>query len=513
MSSATLPSGATLRGLAYANSSAYLGIRFAQPPVGDLRWRAPSPFAHARGKTYNATAFGLPCIQEVEPFSEDCLFLNVFAPRRASKLPILVYIHGGCFMADSTRNALFNGTHLVELAARGASGAVPVILVTIQYRLGVYGWLGGDALRDTSGATGNWGLMDQRLALRWVRENIGAFGGDPDRVTLFGHSAGAAAVSAHLVSPASTGLFSRAGVISGTMANWGSHSAEAAERNFEHALASVNCSTLACLLDVAATDPARLQRAARWSWKGRTPCRDGCSFAPVIDGVEQLDWPLAVARRATSLNVSFGRVPLLHGTTLDDGYGFVKNDNFFNLTNDATPPQCDSYVRGAWGAALSANLTSLYPPSSYKPWPPRDSLCFVAAARMETDFAYACTARQASRLSAAPVYRYLFSMHTPDGADAEWVPHGHDLPFVFQVDTDPTQATAPARALARTMLGYWTRFAASGDPAGGWPRFDQGEQLMRLDANVSTAAGWHDFECDTWDRAWPTIGECTPTPV
>ena len=132
---------------------------------------------------------------------------------------------------------------------------------------------------------------------------------------------------------------------------------------------------------------------------------------------------------------------------------------------------------------------------------------------METDFAYACTARQASRLSAAPVYRYLFSMHTPDGADAEWVPHGHDLPFVFQVDTDPTQATAPARALARTMLGYWTRFAATGDPAGGWPRFDQGEQLLRLDANVSTAAGWHDHVCDTWDRAWPRIGQCTPTPV
>ena len=114
----------------------------------------------------------------------------------------------------------------------------------------------GDANGSTrrgSGATGNWGLQDQRQALRWVRENIGAFGGDRDRVTLFGHSAGAAAVSAHLVSPASTGLFSRAGVLSGTMANWGSHSAEAAERNFEHALASVNCSTLACLLDVADT--------------------------------------------------------------------------------------------------------------------------------------------------------------------------------------------------------------------------------------------------------------------
>ena len=456
MSSATLPSGATLRGLSYANSSAYLGVRFAQPPVGDLRWRAPLPFAHARGKTYNATAFGLPCTQEVEPFSEDCLFLNVFAPRHAAKLPVLVYIHGGCFMADSTRNALFNGTHLVELAARGASGAVPVILVTIQYRLGVYGWLGGGALRDTSGATGNWGLMDQRLALRWVRDNIGAFGGDRDRVTLFGHSAGAAAVSAHLVSPASTGLFSRAGVISGTMANWGSHSAEAAERNYAHALASVNCTTLVCLLDVAEDDPARLQRAARWSWKGRTPCRDGCSFAPVIDGVEQLDWPLAVARRATSLNVSFGRVPLLHGTTLDDGYGFVKNDNFFNLTNDATPSQCDAYVRGAWGAALSANLTSLYPPSSYKPWPTtRDSLC-VAAARMETDFAYACTARQASRLSAAPVSLPPKPPDAPTLSGCARPRSAIRLPGRYRSD-----AGDGARAgLRRTMLGCWTRFAA-----------------------------------------------------
>ena len=230
----------------------------------------------------------------------------------------------------------------------------------------------------------------------------------------------------------------------------------------------------------------------------------------MIDGVEQLDWPLAVARRAPRLDVSFGRVPLLHGTTLDDGYGFVKNDNFFNLTNDATPPQCDAYVRGAWGAALSANLTSLYPPSSYKPWPTtRDSLCFVAAARMETDFAYACTARQASRLSAAPVYRYLFSMHTPDGADAEWVPHGHDLPFVFQVEPIE-QATAPAGARSDDAR-ILDAFAASGDPAAGGrastTASSDAARCQRIDGG-----GWHDHVV-TRGQGVARIGQCTPTPV
>ena len=312
-------------------------------------------------------------------------------------------------MADSTRNALFNGTHLVELAAGGASGAVPVILVTIQYRLGVYGWLGGDALRDKAGATGNWGLMDQRLALRWVRENIGAFGGDRDRVTLFGHSAGAAAVSAHLVSPASTGLFSRAGVISGTMASWGSHSAEAAE--LVQALASVNYGTLACLLDVA-EKTERLQRAAL-ELEGRTPCRPAPSPSSTASSSSIGRSPSRAARRgSTSPSVA------CRCCTGDARRWLrLRQERQLRLTNAATPPQCE-HAFAARGARPQRRLS---------PRPTHHSVAANQPTRCASSpplgwrrtLRARHTARQASRLSAAPVYRYLFSMHaggaTPSG--------------------------------------------------------------------------------------------------
>ena len=281
-----LPSGGSLRGVAQANSSAFLGVRFGEPPTGDSRWRPPVASPLLSGVTV-ADEIAPQCMQRAPPvvngtawpMSEDCLFLNIFTPLRAPPqpaqdlLPVLVYIHGGCYVGDGTANTLFNGTHFVELAAARVGGAEPSLLVTVAYRLGAYGFLGGEALRarnaaggasgDGANATGNWGLQDQRLALRWVRDTIASFGGDAARVTVprarselaisccpraqpaaqeidpshrislqvFGHSAGAGSVSAHLASPASVGLFARAGMLSGSMANWATHSAEAAEHS------------------------------------------------------------------------------------------------------------------------------------------------------------------------------------------------------------------------------------------------------------------------------------------
>ena len=463
-----LHSGGQLRGLARANSSAFLGIRFAQPPVGKLRWSPPVASPQLTAGIVNATALAPSCMQTTPPakntMSEDCLFLNVYTPQQQQQqlsqqqklLPVLLFIHGGCFVGDGTANPVFNGTHMVELAAAGVSGSEAVVVVTVAYRLNAYGFLGGEELRARNhddNSTGNWGVQDQRMAMRWVAQNIAAFGGDPARVTIFGHSAGAGSVSVHLVTPRSRGLFARAGIMSGSFTNWAAHSSAAAAANFRRLLEGVACKDLPCLLEAAEQRPADLAAFVAVGWTGVAPCRDGCAFAPQVDGVELPDWPLALAKQAamgvpagSNSAPAFGHVRILHGSTIDDGYAFVKADNFHNLTNDANAAACAAYREAAWGDAPGYDdgaLTAQYPLSAFAPRPNgnHDTADFIRAERMETDFAYACPARWASAYSAqataaaaaaehgggaadGTVFRYIFAQRTPDGADAEFVPHG-----------------------------------------------------------------------------------------
>lgn len=321
----------------------------------------------------------------------------------------------------------------------------------------------------------------------------------------------------------------------------------------------------------------RLANFTAQAWVGRAPCRDGCAFAPEVDGVHLPDWPMAMARRAAAgVNsvagaaagpsamgpvIALGRVPLLHGSTLDDGYAFVKQSNFFNLTNNGSAAACAGYREAAWGACAGGSTTErLYPRARLADVVPpnrfatnntnNDTVCFVQSERMETDFAYACPARQVSHLAAqaaatsaaaaaaAPVFRYVFALHTPNGADREFVPHGHDLPLLFQRDDDPSMAFTTSRSLARLLLVYWTNFAAHGDPNPGghrvaagtagqptraqagmmeplfWPRVSAastGAEAILLDRNITVVRGWKDGECDFWDEQWDTLGRCSLT--
>ena len=549
-----VPAGAKLRGVARANSSAFLGIRFAMPPTGSRRWLPPQPPPPLTDGVVNATALAPSCTQAAPPagnsMSEDCLFLNVFTPLKrppqpnARGLPVMLFIHGGCYVGDGTANVLFNGTNMVELAAAGAGDAASIVLVTVAYRLGPYGFLGGEELRArnnggggaSANTTGNWGIQDQREAMRWVQANIAAFGGDPANVMIFGHSAGAGSVTVHLVAPLSRGLFQRAGILSGSFTNWATHSPEAAAANYEHMLAGVGCADLPCLLAMAEKDAARVRATANWGWTGVAPCRDGCAFAPQVDGTELPDWPLALAQAAAEGAAvgapAFGSVPILHGSTLDDGYGFVKVDNFLNLTNSATAALCGSYRKAAWGDAPGYNdsaLLGFYPLADY-PVPANtndDSAQFIQTERAETDFAYACAARWSSHYSlqaGAAVFRYVFAYLTPNGADAEFVPHGHDLPFLFQRDDDASMATDDAKLLARTLLGFWTRFAAHADPNKGasapaiWPANeptkDQALFLGGTGSKTRVVSGWRASACDLfWKQHWDSVGRCKLEPL
>ena len=228
----------SVRGKAAGATAEYPGIPYAAPPVGALRWQPPRPAAPWHG-VREATSFAPYCAQPASPpgvgsTSEDCLYLNVFAPSDASdrNLPVMVYIHGGSLLVGESND--YNPAALVRNG---------VIVVTINYRLGALGFLADTALASTPGGpSGDYGLMDQQAALRWVQRNIGGFGGDPRNVTLFGESAGGLSVLAQLASPSARGLFQRAIVESGTydMAQQSLASAESSGAAFA---ATVGCAS------------------------------------------------------------------------------------------------------------------------------------------------------------------------------------------------------------------------------------------------------------------------------
>ena len=291
----------------------YLGIRYAEPmpPDGSGRWRHATPKAAWRG-VLDANDYGSACTSQSQvpgrvlfagkPCEEDCLFLNIWSPSLAeAPLPVLVWIHGGSFLQGSGSDNIDadgpgNGTWIITASNRS------LVTVTLNYRLGVFGFLGSNDLRARTpdGSTGNYGQADQRLALRWVRDNIASFGGDPTRVLLMGESAGAGSVSCHLVSPPSFGLFHTAAMSSGAFSAWISSPmvasapadpTQGAQATFEALVdeskcASANRSTvLACLEAIPA---AKLVTFAAVKNAG---------FGPTIDGVELSDTPMALLRQ------------------------------------------------------------------------------------------------------------------------------------------------------------------------------------------------------------------------
>ena len=442
-----------VRGSYAGSAREFLGIPYAAPPTGALRWQPPQPAARWTG-IRNATSPGSNCAQTgslatgviTTSTAEDCLYLNVYTPKAAhGHLPVMVWIHGGGFTGGA--GSIYDGS---VMAPKGN-----VIVVTINYRLSAFGFL---ALPGQGG--GDYGLMDQQAALRWVQRNARAFGGDPRNVTEFGESAGAASVCDNMASPTAAGLFTRAIAESGCLL--AAPSRPTADAQGAALAAKLGCADpatqLACL---------RAKRAA-----GILQAESGMSWAPIA-GSPVLPLQAAAAFAAGR----YAHVPLIQGTNHDEGRFFAAV-LFDGFGHPLTAAQYPGLIQGEFGAGAPAILAQ-YPLSAYA----SPDLAFSA---VFTDALFSCPALQADRLTMrSGVYAYEFSDPSPPddliGLTLTFplgAAHSTELQYVFQripyLDTLPPFTPAQL-ALSNQMIAYWTRFAATGNPttsgAPFWPRF------------------------------------------
>ena len=519
----------------------YRGIPYAAPPVGELRWTPPvepsawedTRLAIEAGDICPQEAFGGLPIPGFAP-SEDCLYLNVDAPAVGSRLPVMVWIHGGGFQLGEGLQA--DGGTAGDRIARQTG----TIVVSMNYRLGQLGFLAHTSLTEESPdrASGNYGLMDQVAALRWVNQNIEAFGGDPDNVTIFGESAGAFSVCSHMVSPLAAGLFHRAILQSGSCQrrHWSLAEAERQGDRFAEALGCREApeGVLACMR--AAEPEAILAALPPASNFGFSPTDgDTGSWAPIVDGVFLSDQPSA------SFAVGdFQRVPTIVGFTKDEARLFVWlgaiADPPLEVTADSYVDQVSELLGG--NAELAAEVAVAYPLSDYAE--PAEALAAVA-----TDAVFRCPAKaEAAKIAAFVPETYLYQFEYPNGF-FQLVPilpllgvtpppyslgafHSADIPYVFGYDprVDVTDLDAgpvqwePGTVDERLWLGmssYFTRFAETGDPnaaeAQVWPVYDaESDAHLAFDENV--VAGTNVAEiCDSFwvdkDYLVSVLGEGT----
>jgi para-nitrobenzyl esterase len=451
---------------------AFLGLPYAAPPVGDLRWKAPEPVAKWKD-TRDATKFGAHCaqgrvfddmvFQDSGP-SEDCLFLNVYVPANAtdkSKLPVMFWIHGGGYAGGASSEPRHNGDFL---PLKG------VVLVTINYRLGVFGFLVTDELaKEANGSAGNYGLMDMVAALQWVNANIKNFGGDPGNVTIFGESAGSFAVSTLMASPMAQGLFHRAIGESGAAFPSGINlGGETVAERAKTDGAWVDSIGAKSLKDLRAMPTEQLLEAAKK--KGTT------GFAPVIDGrliTEPIPDTYAAGKQA--------HVPLLAGWNADEG-------SFFAM-HGMTAPQWNAMAGGLFKERSVAFL-KLYPGET-------DAQALRSAIDYGSDSFIALGTwkwiEAHSKTGQSPVYRYHFELAAPPSKyhPGTFAFHSDDIEYVFgTLDTRPGYTVRDEdRKLSDQMMSYWTNFARSGDPNGPglptWPKLGSDDALIHLNEPIT----------------------------
>jgi len=449
--------GGLLEGVAGDNLTVYKGIPFAAPPMGDLRWRAPQPALKWKG-VRKADQFACGCMQSMggpppSGMSEDCLYLNIWTPAKSPKerVPVLVWIYGGGFNGGATSIPGYGGE---KLAKRG------VVLVSIAYRVGILGFYAHPELSAESPhhVSGNYGLLDMIAGLQWIKRNIAAFGGDPKKVTIFGESAGAIAVSMLCASPLARGLFE--GAISESGGSFGPFSkapvfgenmrvltdSETSGVDFAKAAGASTLREMRALTAEKLLETGRGQRGMAW---------------PIVDGwvIPDDQYRLYEAER-------FNDTPILVGYNSDEGLSFSR---------ERTPDDYIAGVRKRYGP-FADRLLEAYPTASDAVTKTARDLARDAAFGWHT----LVWARLQSAKGKSKAYLYYFDQHPayPEGSPeaGRGSPHGAEIAYVFEhLNELRRPATSEDQVISDAMAAYWTNFAKRGDPNGKglppWPAF------------------------------------------
>jgi len=438
----------------------YKGIPFAAPPVGDLRWRAPLPAEKWEG-IKQVDKFAPAAMQGGNPpsgKSEDCLYLNIWTPAKTEKdkIPVLVWIYGGGFSFGSTSDPVHNGEHL---ARKG------VVLVSIAYRVGQLGFLAHPELsaENPNGVSGNYGLLDMIAGLKWIQENIAAFGGDPDKVTIFGESAGGIAVSMLCASPLAKGLFH--GAISQSGGSFGPTRPTTFPGENMKTLKQAEEAGLSFAQKAGNTSIAELRKIEA----EKLPSGMGMGGAwPIVDGfvIPDDQFKLYEAGR-------YNDVPILVGYNSDEGASFSR---------EKTPEEYFAGVKLRYGKFADELI---------KAYPAGETTVPKTARDLARDAAFGWQtwswARLQSRTGKSKVYYYYFDQHPDYPEDSPRYgygsPHGQDVAYVFMhIDPSNPQTNESDLEISEAMGTYWTNFAKYGHPNGegvpDWPAFSEANPVV-----------------------------------
>lgn len=466
-------SGGMVMGTINNGVASFKGIPFAAPPIGQSRWKPPQPVIPWKG-IKRTDSFGPPCAQTSKngiQGSEDCLFLNVWsgASNTAERRPVMVWIHGGAFNWGSTSSPTFDGRRFAEQG---------VVLVSVAYRLGVFGFLAHPQLSRESGkGSGAYALQDQIAALKWVQQNITQFGGDPTRITIFGESSGGGSVSLLAAAPAARGLFHRAISESGGAFNHGQLlSLEAAEAIGQRFLQELGASDIETARSISVE---RLVEAASGSGQ--------VTFAPLIDG--EIVRASNIEQYRAGL---FSDTPILIGFNSDDRDSDIPasaTSAAFEEQYRSLPPECGS---------LAAAVVAGYPHGT-------DAAAVKAFKDLKRDAGFGWQswtwAHLQVRKGKGPVYLYYFDVRSPQWPDG--APHGAEVLYVF--GNLGAQVRPEDMMVSDLMHRYWINFASTGDPNGSglphWPAFDERvETAMVFDQTPSARSLPHADRIENFDR-------------